>query len=261
MSEVTDIAPEGQEEVITEALDENISNDEDTEIETPDEDEKKDKDKTSEESEEIEALKDAPDWVDKEKWLKDRLYRQDRKHKRELDELARASEVKTRQEKAQFNEVLTEEQKQEIQRREIEMQNLQFQVHETVKEQEFAKKMQEKAVEIEDFSENILQLGNSGNFSDTMLLAAKNSPNGPDILYHLSKNQKEAARISRLPLEQQVREMYLTEAGILNRINAVKSSAPPPLSKTKAIPKSKAISSRDERFAQAKQALQDSYKG
>jgi hypothetical protein len=246
MSEVTDGAPEGQEEVIAEALDENISNDEDTEIETPVEDEE------LEESEELEALKDAPDSVKDKKWVLRRLGRLETKHKqasredkqriKELEALVRSAEIQKSQEKAQFNEVLTEEQKQEIQRREIEMQNLQFQVYEAAKEQEFARKMQEKAADIEDFSKNIIQLGDSGNFSDTMLLAAKNSPNGPDVIYHLSKNQREAARISRLPPDQQVREMYMLEGNMLNRTKPIKSSAPLPIDSTKAVPKSKTTS-------------------
>jgi len=270
MSEVTEAAPEGQEEVITEDLDsvfpeteevteEAVSDDENTEIETPAEDEKKDEEKASEESEELEALKDAPDWAKKEKWLKDRLARQDRKHKRELEELARAAEVKTSQEKAQFNEVLTEEQKQEIQRREIEAQNQQFQLNELAKEQRFAEKMREKAVNIEDFSDSVLNLEKNGAFTETMLLAAKNSPNGPDVIYHLSKNQREAARISRLPLEQQVREMYMVEADMLNRTKPIKSSAPPPIDSTKAVPKSKTADPTEMSFAQMVEAEKNKY--
>lgn len=263
--ELDDIFPETEEK----ATEEVESGDENTEIETPVEDEKKEEEEVSEESEELDALKDAPDWATKEKWLVRRLGKQEAKHKqasredkqriKELETLIQSFEIKKSQEKAQIDGILTEEQKQEIQRQEIEMQNQQFQLNEFAKEQRFAEKMQEKAVNIEDFSESILQLGNSGNFTETMLLAAKNSPNGPDVIYHLSKNQKEAARISRLPLEQQIREMYLAEASMLNRAKPIKSSAPPPIDSTKAIPKSKTSDPTEMSFAQMVEAEKNKY--
>lgn len=63
--------------------------------------------------------------------------------------------------------------------------------------------------------------------TDDMALAIQSSDIGPDILYHLGQNPKEAARISRLSPIQRVREIGKIEATIAANPPARKTTGAP----------------------------------
>jgi len=226
------------EESVDQGLDDDASP---TETETLEKDEKSDQ--PDEKNVEEEDEKDP-------KWLQKRLAREQRKHQRELDALKRSYEAKIQNDLQNVEGLLTEDQTKQYQQRLIEQQNQQIQVQEAVKEQRFAKQMVEALDKYEDFEALVKDPEFDNCFTEAMLLAAKNTPNGAELIYHLSKNKKETARISRLPVDQQIREMYLVEGNVIHRTKPIKSSAPPPISQTKAVPKSKETDSTKMSYAQ-----------
>jgi hypothetical protein len=175
-------------------------------------------------------------------WMKKRLARQEKKHAKELENLKQQMEFKKQQELKTLEEKLSPEiaaeVAQKLEEQQVEQQITQAKVNELAKQQRFVQNLNESKQKYEDFEESVTGAEFTANFTEPMLLASQNSPNAGELLYYLSKNPKETARISRLPVEQQVREMYMVEASILNRTKPIKSSAPPPIAKTKATPKS-----------------------
>lgn len=89
-----------------------------------------------------------------------------------------------------------------------------------------------EAVEhIPDFNERVLKAAERGDFeiSETLGLAIKASPVGPDIASHLADNPVEASRISRMPIAQAAYEFGKLEARMEAQAEARKPAAPTPV--------------------------------
>ena len=88
--------------------------------------------------------------------------------------------------------------------------------------------MEDAADKYEDFDEKIISIPRES-MTEAMTFAIMESDKGGEIAYFLGDNHAEAARIARLPLASQVREID----NIASRFKPKQTSAPDPISPTK----------------------------
>ncbi len=92
----------------------------------------------------------------------------------------------------------------------------------------FAERIEQAAEKYEDFEE--VAFSEDVPVSEAMATAIMQSDLGPDLLYHLGQNPKEAARIARLPPIAAIRELGKLEAKLSEPPTKRASKAPEPIS-------------------------------
>lgn len=91
----------------------------------------------------------------------------------------------------------------------------------------FAERIEQAAEKYEDFEE--VAFSEDVPVSEAMATAIMQSELGPDLLYHLGQNPKEAARIAKLPPIAAVRELGKLEAKLSEPPTKRASKAPEPI--------------------------------